>query len=590
MKALLAASFLALSAAASAQPSVNPQQVEALMALAKTYGVTRYYHPSDSLDLVSWDRFLVHAAERMASVPDAASTGARLEELFAPIVAGFKVVPVGTPPAVPQGEGPRIEWRHLGYGLETDASSPYVSWRTHHNPLRDGKVKGGYFQHRPSAEQVVAAEPVMRIAVSREREAHIPISMPMSATKVGAEQKARLDAAAKQLEGVQLAADTVTRAQAHADGIALWNVARHFYPYWAEVKIDWDAALATWLAAQPATQTRAQLRESLLRLAVPLEDGHVGIQDPKDPPARAFLGISVRPLGRQWVIDGTRVGTARAGDVIVSVGGKPAAQWFEEHMALISGSPQHRRWQARFALMSGPRDSTVTIRVERLGRTYDVQLKYDAPRPLQAPRPAAIAELAAGIYYVDVSRFDKASFDKQLDPLRAAKGIVFDLRGYPGKDAVALVPYWITGQDSAQWMLVPRFDRPLGQFDTGWSFGWQQPRKADLDKPVKVLVTDGRAIDYAESLAAYFPAQKTGPVIGEATAGAAGNVARATLPSGMGFFFSAMRVTRHDGSAPLHRTGVTVDEAVQPSIAGMRNGRDDLLERATALIEARAPR
>jgi C-terminal processing protease CtpA/Prc len=590
MRAFLAASFLAVATAASAQPSVNPQQVASLMALAKTYGVVRYFHPSDSLDQVRWDRFLVDAADRMGRVADGAASTTQLEELFAPIVVGFKVAPVGSPVIAPQGEGPRIEWRHLGYGLETDANSPFASWRTHHDPLRGGKLKAGYFQHRPPAEQVVAAAPVMRIAVSRELEAQVPVSMPMSATKVGAEQKARLDALAKRLEAVEVAAEVVTRAQAHADGIALWNVARHFYPYWAEVKVDWEAVLRKWLAEQPATQSREQLRESLLRLAVPLEDGHGAIQDPKDAGGRAFLGISVRPLGRQWVVDSSRVDQVRAGDVVLAVRGKPAAQYFEERMALVSGSPQHKRWQARFDLMSGPRDSKVTVRVERLGRTHDLQLAYDSPRPLQAPRPPAIDEIAGGIYYVDVSRFDKAAFEKQLEQLRAAKGIVFDLRGYPGKDAVALVPYWITGEDKAQWMLVPRFDRPLGQFDTGWSFGWQQPRKADLDKPVKVLITDGRAIDYAESLAAYFPAQKTGPVIGEPTAGAAGNVSRATLPSGMGFFFSGMRVTRHDGSAPLHRTGVAVDEAVLPSVTGMRTGRDDLLQRAISVIEARAPR
>ena len=73
MKAFLAASLLAASAAAFAQPTVSPQQVESLMALAKTYGVVRYFHPSDSLDQVAWDRFLVHAAERMGSA-DAASS------------------------------------------------------------------------------------------------------------------------------------------------------------------------------------------------------------------------------------------------------------------------------------------------------------------------------------------------------------------------------------------------------------------------------------------------------------------------------------------------------------------------------------
>jgi C-terminal processing protease CtpA/Prc len=592
MKALLLASLLAFSAVCAAQsPPATPQQVEALMALARTYGVVRYFHPSDSLDQVRWDRFLVHAAARMGSTPDASEIGPRLEELFTPMVEGFRVAAPGTATKPPQGEGPKIEWRHLGYGLETDANLPYASWRTHHDPVREGKVKGGYFQHRAAAEASVQAEPVMRVPVSNGLEAHVPVSMPMSATKVGEAQKGRLDALEKTLAGVDLATDAVTRAQAHADGIAAWNVARHFYPYWDVVKLDWEATLRDWLARQPATQTRAQLRDELRRLTAPLDDGHVSIADPQFSPPRAFLPISVRPLGEAWVVDASQVpDKVRAGDVLAAIDGKPAQAWFDERLALLSGSAHHKRWRARFELMSAPRDSTVTLRLLRGRQSVEATLPYTSAQPLQAPRPAAMHEVRPGIHYVDVSRFDKAAFEKAIDSLRQAKGVIFDARGYPARDAVALVPYWLTAEDPAQWMFVPRFDKPFAQTTAAWSIGWQARRNPVLEKPVKVLLADGRTISYAESLAAYFPAQRTGPIVGERTAGANGNVARATLPSAMSFFFTSMRVTRHDGTTTLHREGIAPDVPASPTPEGLRAGRDEVLERAIAHIERPASR
>lgn len=592
MKALLAATLLAFSPACAAQASpVTPQQVEALMALAKTYGVVRYFHPADSLDQVKWDRFLVHAAGHMAAAPDAASIGARLEELFVPVVKGFRAAAPGEAIVPPQGEGPRVEWRHLGYGLETDPGSPYASWRTHHDPLRDGKTKGGYFQHRAAAEQSVHAEPVMRVPVAQGLEAHVPVSLPMSAAKIDDAQKAKLDALDKVLATIEAGTETVSRAQAHADGIAAWSVARHFYPYWDTVKLDWEATLRAWLAAQPQVQTRAALRDQLRRLTAPLDDGHVGIADFSDKTPRAFLSISIRPVGEQWVVDASRIPEqVQPGDVIMAVHGKPAKAWFDERLALLSGSPHHKRWRMRLELLAGPRDATVALKLLRGKRSVEVTLPYTATQFMQGPRPAAIHEVRPGIHYLDITRFDKAAFDKALESLKGAKGIIFDARGYPGRDAVSLVPYWLTGEDPAQWMFVPRYDKPFAQSTAAWSIGWQAQRNPALEKPVKVLLTDGRTISYAESLAAYFPAQKTGAMVGERTAGANGNVARATLPSGMSFFFSSMRVTLHDGTTSLHAQGIAPDEPASPTVEGIRAGRDEILEHAIRHIERRAAR
>ena len=77
--------------------------------------------------------------------------------------------------------------------------------------------------------------------------------------------------------------------------------------------------------------------------------------------------------------------------------------------------------------------------------------------------------------------------------------------------------------------------------------------------------------------------------MGEATAGANGNVAIATLPSGMKFTFTGMIVTRHDGTLP-HREGIKPDVAVVPTPEAIRAGRDEVLERGLAILEGAAKR
>jgi C-terminal processing protease CtpA/Prc len=78
----------------------------------------------------------------------------------------------------------------------------------------------------------------------------------------------------------------------------------------------------------------------------------------------------------------------------------------------------------------------------------------------------------------------------------------------------------------------------------------------------------------------YIKDRKLAFIIGSTTAGTNGNVVRVDLPTGLLFFFTGMRVTRHDGVSRFHGLGVEPDQVVKPSIEGIRAGRDELLESA----------
>ena len=99
-----------------------------------------------------------------------------------------------------------------------------------------------------------------------------------------------------------------------------------------------------------------------------------------------------------------------------------------------------------------------------------------------------------------------------------------------------------------------------------------------------VFLTDGRAISYAESVMGYVADRKLATIVGGTTAGANGNVVAFTVPGGFRLAFTGMRVTGHDGQTPHHLAGVKPDIPMAPTIAGLRAGRDEVLERAVSLI------
>ena len=81
-----------------------------------------------------------------------------------------------------------------------------------------------------------------------------------------------------------------------------------------------------------------------------------------------------------------------------------------------------------------------------------------------------------------------------------------------------------------------------------------------------------------------FRARANTTIIGSTTAGADGNVSRIALPGGLSTMISGIGVFYPDGTE-TQRIGIVPDIEVKPTIEGIRNGKDELLEKAIELIK-----
>jgi C-terminal processing protease CtpA/Prc len=72
-------------------------------------------------------------------------------------------------------------------------------------------------------------------------------------------------------------------------------------------------------------------------------------------------------------------------------------------------------------------------------------------------------------------------------------------------------------------------------------------------------------------------------VLGSTTAGADGNVSGITLPGNIFTYISGIGVLTPDGSE-TQRIGIVPDVKIEPSINGIRVGKDEVLEKAIELI------
>jgi len=294
----------------------------------------------------------------------------------------------------------------------------------------------------------------------------------------------------------------------------------------------------------------------------------------------------------EW-IEGQAVVTAsgdsllQRGDAVVAIDGTPVTTLVAAAEDEISGSPQWKRWRATTEVVgAGRRGTPVRLSLERQGRQLDVTITRGPGRRFPSSDQPPIAALAPGIMYVDLSRATWDEIRSRLDALAAARGVVFDLRGYPAGNHVIL-SHLLSGPDTSHWMQIPRIIYPDHERPTGFELqGWAlQPAVPHIAGRVAFL-TDGRAISYAESVMGFVEGERLGVIVGQATAGTNGNVNPFSVPGGYTIQWTGMRVVKHDGTQH-HLIGVRATVRVERTRRGVMAGRDEVLEAGLRVAEAR---
>ena len=373
-----------------------------------------------------------------------------------------------------------------------------------------------------------------------------------------------------------------------ADVIIAWNVFQHFYPYFDVVKADWDAVLTRSLERALSDRTEEDLLRTLSWLVARLDDGHGGVYHA----SQQKLGrppFAVEWIEGQAVVLASRDPAFKRGDAVLAIDGREARDILREDEEYLSGSPQWKRYRSTAQFGLGPAGSKSRAKLGRGRETLEVPFERAAQAPVSVPPARSpIDTLEDGILYVDLSRAPWPDISARIKDLAAAKGVVFDLRGYPNGNHQVLSHLLREPDLDSAWMKVPLIVLPDRE---GWTFdemGWNLPTASPRIEGRVAFLTDGRAISYAESFMSFVEHYKLGEIVGEPTAGANGNVNPFALPGGYNVAWTGMKVVKHDGSQH-HTIGILPTVPCRRTIAGVAAGRDELLEKALEVVKRDLP-
>jgi C-terminal processing protease CtpA/Prc len=394
----------------------------------------------------------------------------------------------------------------------------------------------------------------------------------------------------------------------------LWSVTRYFFPYADLMDRSWDNALVEFLPRFEAANTALAYQTVVMEMAARLQDTHVRVSNATA--VEEHLGLFKPPflvsqVENQAIVrhvhDPDGANGLRIGDVILAVDGLAMAERRRSLESLIAAStPQAMSLLLDSMALRGPKDSQALLRVrDGSGVERDVTVVRSRPYgrdtwlPAFRKTPETYGVLPSGFGYIDLERLSYADADAALDAVMSTPAIIFDMRGYPKGTAWTIAPRLVKTPPlrpvvAAQFR-PPQRDATTLPADPRTPFFGQFTFEQTLSETTRsryqgriVMLIDAWAISQAEHTCLFIAAATDVTFIGSPTNGANGDITNMVLPGNLIVSFTGQEVRFPDGRQ-LQRVGVQPHIVVRPTIAGIRAGRDEVLEAAIEHLRNRNP-
>jgi len=376
-----------------------------------------------------------------------------------------------------------------------------------------------------------------------------------------------------------------------------WNIYNYFSPYRDVIEGDWEEILEEYIPRVREASTALEYGFAMRKFTAATDDGHSSFGY---RPFNAYWGDLFPPFESRF-IDGETVisrvfgnllsgsGQIRTGDIIVRFDGREIAELRDFTLQFMPGSNiPFKHYNAGFYMFTGETDHC-QITVLRNGTELTVTLPrypYSSllnERVLEAGPARDI--LFGNIGYIDMEQLETEDIDRVFnDPsLMKTKGIIFDLRNYPRGTVWGIMNYMVPLPVLTALIKYPLPERP-GEFamrNSTW-FG-RSGGNEDHYRGKVVILCDERSISQSEYSVMALQKCPDAVTVGSRTAGADGNITRIRLPGNIYTNISGIGIFYPDGS-PTQRVGVRIDHTVRPTIEGLRQERDEILEYAINLI------
>ena len=375
-----------------------------------------------------------------------------------------------------------------------------------------------------------------------------------------------------------------------------WNVIEYYFPYKYIMDQKWDLSLEQTLPLVSDAKNESDFYIAMRKMVTNLNDSHVEF----------FLYKSLKSLKYYFpatgkIIDEKLVVTNILGDslaeadnikigtVITKINGKTIKELAVENRDLICASNE----VAYFDKLVTPilRNDSQNVEVEFLKNgKYETKsmiwFSYHDSHRNEFKKGATKKKerfklLDNNIGYVDMGIIKEKHIPDMIQALKSTKAIVFDMRNYP-QNTWKEISDFLNSQEKSFCIYTMPYPNYPGRYV------WTEERKCGFEnkdnyKGKVIVLLNEDSISQSEWTAMSFQTANNTTIIGSQTAGADGNAFEFDF-KGFHTIYSAIGVYYPDGRE-TQRIGIVPDIEVKPTIKGIQEGKDEVLDRALVFIE-----
>lgn len=366
-----------------------------------------------------------------------------------------------------------------------------------------------------------------------------------------------------------------------------WNAVEYFFPHKYITDIKWDDILTLSIPKIINAKNKNEYQLALTEITAYTNDSHSYLQADV---SELIYGYNRVPFLTTFLEGKTvvskinndslcRKNDIRLGDIITHKDGRLLTDVFKEKEKYFSASNEAVKNRIRHALLYN-NTSFVTITFERDGITAEKQIDLYTPQELTYDtntKDKGYKILEDDIGYANLNILEAKNINTMIATFSKCKTIIFDVRNYPQYIVYELCAKFTPEDKEFVKYLIADLDYP-------GKFKWQEispiksAGKNTFNGKVIVLVNE-LTQSRSEFTVMGLQAVANTTIVGSQTAGADGESIEVPLPGDFRASFTGNGVFYPDGTQ-TQRIGIVPDVEIRPTVAGIKAGKDEVLEKA----------
>jgi len=376
-----------------------------------------------------------------------------------------------------------------------------------------------------------------------------------------------------------------------------WNLIQYYFPYKDLIGKDWKIVLDEFIPKMIAADNTKAYTLTTLELIGNIHDTHANIWS-KNEIIDEFRGKRIAACYVDFIQDkavirgfhdrekGNMTGL-KIGDILTSINGKSISNIVAEQLKYYPASnpTTQRRDLADNLLRSN--DSTLQLTIQDGEKVHNRSVPTYPLDKMSLYTKYRNTDTCFKMLDQDIAYFNNGSAKRSylsnlVEHVKNTKGLIIDCRNYPAEFIV---------HDVCSYLLpkaTPFTKITIGDISSPGLFYTVIDQKTgntnpDYYKGKVVILVNEITQSRAEFNVLAYSTHPNAQVIGSTTAAADGDVSPFFLPGGIRTMFSGIGIYYPNGD-DTQRVGIKLDRKVSPTIEGVRAGKDEVLEKAIALI------